>query len=301
MSFFRILAEPGKKTSTSLSLLLFIICIFLYGYTSHNRHQENELDKIVPTPTAMWQSFKAAIFEPIIEEEYTEDGDLIPNNNPKTLSEAYKQGTHWEMLKNGKWQLFEDSWASLQRVLISMLFICFGVLIGVYMGMLPYVEKLLYKFVLFFDKVPALAILPMLFIIFGLGETAKIALIVMGVAPTIILDTYLRVKDVPKEQIIKGFTLKASEPENIYKIVLPQIMPKVIDTIRLNFKAIILFLIAGEALAAEAGLGYRIFVVRRYMDMATIIPYVMWISGWAFAADALVRYWLSQKFKWVGK
>ena len=57
-----------------------------------------------------------------------------------------------------------------------------------------------------------------------------------------------------------------------------QVFPKVLDTIRLNFKAVILFLIAGEALAATAGLGYRIFVVRRYMAMDIIIPYVIWLS-----------------------
>ena len=49
------------------------------------------------------------------------------------------------------------------------------------MGVLPYVEALLLRFVLFFDKVPALALLPILFIVFGLEETSKIVLIVIGV------------------------------------------------------------------------------------------------------------------------
>jgi len=182
-----------------------------------------------------------------------------------------------------------------------MLFIFAGVLLGLYMGMFPYLDKLLYRFILFFDKIPALAVLPILFIVFGLDETAKISLIVIGVAPTIILDTYLRVKDVPKENITKGMTLKASTQEIIYKIVFPQVFPKVLDTLRLNFKAVILFLIAGEALAAEAGLGYRIFVVRRYMDMATIIPYVIWISVLAFSIDFFLRRWIKKKFIWIKK
>jgi NitT/TauT family transport system permease protein len=94
-------------------------------------------------------------------------------------------------------------------------------------------------------------------------------------------------------------TLNASAHEIIYKIVFPQIFPKILDTFRLNFKAIILFLIAGEALAAEAGLGYRIFVVRRYMDMATIIPYVIWISVLAFIIDWSLRRWIDKSFKWI--
>jgi NitT/TauT family transport system permease protein len=169
------------------------------------------------------------------------------------------------------------------------------------MGAFPYAEKVLYRFVLFFDKIPALAVLPILFIVFGLGETAKIALIVIGVAPTVILDTYLKVKEVHDEQLVKGMTLGASQPEIVFRIIFPQIIPKVLDTVRLNFKAVILFLIAGEALAAEAGIGYRIFVVRRYMDMATIFPYVVWISMLAFMVDMAFRAWIKKQYQWLNK
>ena len=296
--FFNINAKPGKGSSLLLGVALFLILITLYGYSSHKRHKENPMDKLIPTPTQMWDSFKKAVFRPVIEQEYDEDGELIPNNEPKTLKEAYKQGKHWEMLKNGEWQLWTDTKASGYRVIMAILFIFLGFLLGLYMAMFPYLEKLLYRFILFFDKIPALAILPILFIVFGLDETAKISLIVIGVVPTIILDTFLRVKDVPREQITKGMTLHASTHEIIYKIVFPQILPKVLDTFRLNFKSIILFLIAGEALAAEAGLGYRIFVVRRYMDMATIIPYVIWISLLAFLIDFLLRRHIKRRYGW---
>jgi NitT/TauT family transport system permease protein len=296
---FDLNAKPGKGISTILALVLFLVSVILYGSASVKRHRENPNDKLIPTAGQMVRSFQRAIFRPVIEEQYDDDGELIETDQPRTLREARKVGAMWEMLKNGEWQLWEDTKASGYRVIVAMFFIFLGVLIGLYMGMFPYLDKLLYRFILFFDKIPALAVLPILFIIFGLDETAKISLIVIGVAPTIILDTYLRVKDLPYEQITKGMTLKASTHEIIYKIVFPQIFPKVLDTIRLNFKSVILFLIAGEALAAEAGLGYRIFVVRRYMDMATIIPYVIWISLLAFLIDYLLRIWIKRKYKWL--
>jgi NitT/TauT family transport system permease protein len=62
-----------------------------------------------------------------------------------------------------------------------------------------------------------------------------------------------------------------------------------------------LFLIVGEALAAKAGLGYRIFVVRRYVAMDIIIPYVIWISLLAFLADLVVRLWIKWRYPWVDK
>ena len=96
-------------------------------------------------------------------------------------------------------------------------------------------------------------------------------------------------------------TLKASTAQIIFKVVLPQIFPYALDTIRLNFKSVILFLIAGEALAATEGLGYRIFVVRRYLAMDVIIPYVIWIALLAFLVDVGLRLWIKKSFSWVNK
>lgn len=265
MKFFKIQAAPGKKTALMLSASLFILAFAGYGLTSYLRHQENPRDKVVPTFSKMWDGFQRTAFE--------ED-------------------------RKGDLRLWVDSWASLKRFVISLGLLLFAVILGLHMGLYPYVEHLFMRFLLFFDKIPALALLPILFIIFGLGEVSKISLILLGVFPTIALDTYLRAKAIPKEQVIKGFTLGATDMEITYRIVLPQIIPGVLDTIRLNFKAMILFLIAGESLAATAGLGYRIFVVRRYIAMDIIIPYVIWMAVLAFVADFALRWWIQKRYRW---
>jgi NitT/TauT family transport system permease protein len=319
-NFYRLRTTPGRSISILLSLVLFLVCIKLYYNTSVERHAENLQDKLVPTGEQLWNGFKKTIFEVNIKEEYDANGEIVKNDLPQSLKEArsrdrqaltegkfanrwdaMKNGATREYLKQGESLLWQDTKASGKRILISMVFIFAGIYIGLFMGAFPYAEKVLYRFVLFFDKIPAIAVLPILFIIFGLGETSKIALIVIGVAPTVILDTYLKVKEVHDEQLVKGMTLGASQPEIVFRIIFPQIIPKVLDTVRLNFKAVILFLIAGEALAAEAGIGYRIFVVRRYMDMATIFPYVVWISMLAFLVDMAFRTWINKKYQWLNK
>ena len=60
-----------------------------------------------------------------------------------------------------------------------------------------------------------------------------------------------------------------------------------------------IFLIAGEAIAATGGLGYRIFLVRRYLAMDVILPYVMWITLMAFAFDLLLRFASQRAFRWA--
>ncbi|MGB3621095.1 MAG: ABC transporter permease subunit, partial [Ketobacter sp.] len=79
------------------------------------------------------------------------------------------------------------------------------------------------------------------------------------------------------------------------RVVLPQVMPRLIASVRLSLGSAWLFLIAAEAIVAEDGLGYRIFLVRRYLSMDVILPYVFWIAVLAFALDFLLRnlsHWL---------
>lgn len=267
MGLFNLHARPKRWVSFLLSILLFVICIVAYAITGHARHKENPNDKVVPTFSQMADGFKRAAFEKDRNDEY---------------------------------RLLVDTVASVRRFLISLALLSLAVLLGLQMRVFPYMEIIFLRFVTFFDKIPALALLPILFIIFGLGEVSKIALILIGVFPTIALDTYLRAKNVPGEQVTKALTLGAHQYEIAYKVILPQIFPAVLDTIRLNFKAMILFLVAGEAIAATVGLGYRIFLVRRYIAMDIIIPYVLWISLLAVLADFLVQLWIKKRYRWVG-
>jgi NitT/TauT family transport system permease protein len=62
-----------------------------------------------------------------------------------------------------------------------------------------------------------------------------------------------------------------------------------------------LFLISAEAIAAESGLGYRIFLVRRFLAMDVILPYVAWITLLAYLMDYALA-WLSRAvFPWAHK
>jgi len=266
MGLFSINAKPGRMVSALLSCVLFAACLAAYSITAQVRHKENPQDKVVPTLSEMADGFSRTAFEPD---------------------------------RKGEYRLLIDTMASGRRFLISVGLAYFAIILGLFMGVMPYFETIFYRFVLFFDKIPALALLPILFIVFGLGETSKLALIAIGVYPTLILDTYLRAKAVPREQLVKGRTLGASDFETAFHIVFPQIFPEVLDTLRLNLKTIILFLIAGESLAATAGLGYRIFVVRRYIAMDIIIPYVIWMSLLALLADFVFRFWIKMRYRWA--
>jgi len=81
--------------------------------------------------------------------------------------------------------------------------------------------------------------------------------------------------------------------------VLPQVLPRLIDGVRLSLGPAWLFLIAAEAIAAQNGLGFRIFLVRRYLSMDVILPYVAWITFLAALSDYLLRLLSRRLFPWV--
>jgi NitT/TauT family transport system permease protein len=147
--------------------------------------------------------------------------------------------------------------------------------------------------------VPPMAVLPVLFIVFGLDELSKVVLIVVGVAPFLVRDLAMRVGEMPREQLIKAQTLGASTWQIVVRVVLPQVVPRLADALRLSLGPAWLFLISAEAIAATEGLGYRIFLVRRYMAMDVILPYVAWITLLAFASDYLLRRFNDACFPWL--
>ena len=109
-----------------------------------------------------------------------------------------------------------------------------GLTLGLAIGAIPYIRATMASFIAFLSLIPPLAILPILFIVAGLGELAKVLLIIIGVAPIIVRDLALRTSELPAEQIIKAQTLGASTWQLIIRVIMPQMWPRLIDALRLN-------------------------------------------------------------------
>lgn len=58
----------------------------------------------------------------------------------------------------------------------------------------------------------------------------------IGVAPTLVLDSFNIARSVPREQIVKAFTLKSTNLDVTYRIVLKQVLQQILNSVRLNLK-----------------------------------------------------------------
>ena len=133
----------------------------------------------------------------------------------------------------------------------------------------------------------------------GLGEAAKVGLVVVGTAPLMIRALGQAILDIPREQIVKAETLGASTWQMTMRVILPQLWPHLIRAVRLGLVPAWIFLISAEAIASTEGLGYRIFLVRRYLAMDVIIPYVLWITLLAYAIDRALALLSKRLFGWA--
>ena len=263
-------AKPNRLTTIVLSWVLFATGIALYFYIAQKRHRENPEDRIMPTVAQMFHGMTNATTNP------AEDDEALAEN--ASLRQRFLASMLWK-----------DTVATSRRFTYSILLLIPAVLLGLHMGLFPYVGVFFLRFILFFDKIVALSLLPILFIVFGIDELSKIMLIVIGVTPTIILDTFNLTRGVPNELVVKAFTLGASDFDVAYRVVMRQILPRVLNSIRLNLKAVMLFLFAGEMIASTDGLAFRIALLRRHMGMDVIVPYVLWVVLLLFLVDFGMR------------
>jgi NitT/TauT family transport system permease protein len=259
---------PGRGARIILAMLPFILIAIIYVIGSAERRAANPDDKLLPPVSEMVETSKRLVAEPD--------------------------------RRSGDYVLWRDTTASLQRLALGLgISALVGLTLGIVIGLLPIAGAGFGTLVAVLSMIPPMAVLPILFIIFGLGELSKVVLIIIGVTPMLVRDISLEVAGMPREQLIKAQTLGASTWQVAIRVVLPQIMPRLIKCLRLMIGPAFLFLISAEAIAADAGLGYRIFLVRRYLSMDVILPYVAWITLLAYFLDLALVLISRRAFPWA--
>ncbi|PWC19922.1 lipid kinase [Brenneria roseae subsp. roseae] len=259
--------HPGRGGRLLLMLLPFVLLIALYFTSSVSRLADNPSDKLLPSAAQMVDAIERVAF--------TADK------------------------RSGEYVLWADTAASLSRLAIGLgVSSLAGLCLGIAAGVFPLFRASLSPLMTVLSMIPPLAILPILFIVFGLDELSKVMLIVIGITPVLARDLEQRAREIPPELLIKAQTLGANSWTLVLRVVLPQLLSRLLVSLRLMLGSAWLFLISAEAISATAGLGYRIFLVRRYMAMDVILPYVVWITLLAWLMDYALRLLNRYFFPW---
>ncbi len=157
-----------------------------------------------------------------------------------------------------------------------------SILVGVAMGSYSAAEAFFSPFITFMAKIPPTAMLAVYMVLFGTKLEMYVALVAFGVFFTMVQSIYQAVKkDVAADHIDKAYTLGASEFEVIVEVIWRQVLPRVIENIRLHLGPAMVFLIAAEMLFASEGFGYTIRQQSRLVNMNVVYIYlaILGLSG----------------------
>lgn len=273
---FRAVVNVRKRLPRWLVVVIGVLSIFallgVYTWLSHRQHEKNPDDTTIPS----WSQLAEGVVHAV-------------EANPRS-------GERWIVV---------DSKATATRLFLGLLFGVLGaVLLGIHMGSFSAVEAFFVPPLSLLAKVPPTAALAVFFVMAGTDTKMYVAMIAFGILPTLAQSIYLAIKEIPEERIYKAQTLDASRAEIVWTIVFPEILPKIIDGIRLQIGPAMVFLIAAEMVVGDVGFGYRIRLQSRLLDMNVVYPYLACLAAFGFGMDLglrLLQRWLCPWFAKGGK
>lgn len=169
-----------------------------------------------------------------------------------------------EMAQSGV--LWRDLSVSLSRAAIGFAIgATLGVALGLMTGRVAVVRTLLHPFLNLLRPIPAIALVPVAIVWFGIGEGSKYFVISYTVFLTVWFNTHHGMEYVPSTYLRAARSLGASKVREFAQVVVPAAAPHIFAGIRLGVALAFLSLVAAELSGASSGLGYRLQEARQYI------------------------------------
>ncbi len=199
-----------------------------------------------------------------------------------------------------KGYLLADARISFLRVMIGFILSAIvAVPLGILMGTFASIRALFEPIIGIVRYMPAPAFIPLLIIYLGIDEAPKIALIFIGTVFFNLLMIMDSVKFVPQDLIETTYTLGGKRWQVLSEVITPFIIPRIIDTFRVNMAASWNLVVVAELLAASEGLGKRILLAQKFLRTEEIFACLIILGLIGFALDLFFRLLLRFTCKWA--
>ena len=197
--------------------------------------------------------------------------------------------------------LWTDIKVSLFRVLIGWgRAVLLAVPIGLLIGRFKTVRAILEPLIQFFRFVPAIGFLTLFLMWFGIGEESKRVLITYAAMFPIIINTLQAVYSIDPVKYQAAESLGAGRFHTFFTVTIPSAVPGILTGVRLGLSSAIISIVAAEMLAANEGLGYRIYTSRMYYRTDWIFVGIVILGILGFVADKLIRFIARKYFRYYG-
>lgn len=153
-----------------------------------------------------------------------------------------------------------DILASLSRIFWGYTSGCLlGAALGIGMGLTPLLRSIFYPLILVTYPIPKIAILPLIMLVFGIGELSKIVVVAIGSFFLVLMNTLHGVDSLDRiyHDVAKVYNI--SKRNFILRVVLPGALPSMFVGLKLAIGYSLVIVVAAEFSGADAGLGYLIW------------------------------------------
>ncbi|CUH96973.1 putative membrane protein [Propionispora sp. 2/2-37] len=189
---------------------------------------------------------------------------------------------------------------SVQRILLGFIAGAIpGVLLGISMGLSPIVRSTIEPLISATYPIPKLALMPLILLIFGLGETSKIFTIAIGVFYLVVMNTMVGVLTIDKIYLDVAKNFGASRKHFYLTVALPGALPMIFAGLKLGMGMALILIVAAELSAAQAGIGWMIWRAYDMFDIEQMFAALITLSvlGYIFSLllDMIERWALPWK------
>lgn len=268
MRIRRTIGRPEKLTYSAGFILLAISSYFALSWWQHH-------------------SVHFQLLSIVVEHEGNPDDTTIPNFHQLQVG----WGKIWEVdAGDGTRWITQDLWATFSRHLIGLTGgVLLSIVVGMAMGCFARVEAALRPILSFLAKIPPTAMLAVFFVLVGTDENLYYSMIMFGVFPTLAQSIFQSSKyDVPLNDIHMGYIQGCSTPEVIWNVVFKEILPRILEAVRLCIGPAMVFLIAAEWMMSDVGFGYRLRIQSRLLNMNVVYIYLCILGLTCYLMDTLV-------------
>ena len=197
------------------------------------------------------------------------------------------------------WDFWFDLLISTYRILLGFLVATLIALpCGVLIARSKFASLLLTPIISFIRFVPMPAVIPLMILWFGSGETGKVMIIMLGVFFQLALMIADSVAYVPQAYYDIAKSVRASKYKTLTHFVLPAAGPEIWDAIRINFGLAWATLVFAEILGATSGLGYLIVKSQRYLLIEQVFVAILMIGFLGIIVDVMLTYLHRKLFPW---
>jgi NitT/TauT family transport system permease protein len=199
-----------------------------------------------------------------------------------------------EMARSG--ELTENVLISLQRIVLG--FLLGGVpaiVIGIAMGIWRPVRAIVDPLIVATYPIPKSSLLPLILLIFGLGEMSKVMMVAIGVFYPMAINATAGVLQINRIYLDVGKSFKASPWDTFRTIALPGALPFIMTGVKLGAGLALILIAIAEMVGAKSGIGFMIWSAWETFAVAKMYVGLFVIALIGFAISLL----LNEVERWV--